>query len=381
MNLYEFEGKQLFLKHGISTPKGVVIHRGDDIKDLYLQLSCNKVVVKAQILSGKRGKHGGIVFCETVEEVEQACLDLFSSDICGQYVASIYIEEQLSIVEEHYISIVYDTNKKQPMIVYSDRGGVDIEDVDSKYIQRIPLDICDETISSSLPYAQELWACFKHEDTRVVEINPLVKTTQGEWVAADAKVAIDDDAFYRHDEWQALTPRTMMGRPATDREILVQEIDKGEKYYQGTAGKYIEMDGDIALILIGGGASIANMDALKNVGLTPANYTEYSGNPPLEKVYKLSKLVLSKPGIKGLWVCGAVSNFTNVRDTFQGLADALDEVKPTYPIVIRRAGPFDAEGFALMKACAKRNGLDMKLFGKDIPMGETAAVLAQMVSS
>jgi len=171
----------------------------------------------------------------------------------------------------------------------------------------------------------------------------------------------------------------MLGRPATQREIEVKKIDEGEKYYQGTAGKYIEMDGDIACLFIGGGASIANMDALSDVGLKAANYTEYSGNPPREKVRDLTKIVLSKPGIKGLWIVGVVSNFTNVKETFMGTADALAEIMPEYPIVVRRDGPFGKEGKEYFMNFAQEKGLDITWFGKDVPMSETAKVLAEKV--
>jgi citryl-CoA synthetase large subunit len=226
---------------------------------------------------------------------------------------------------------------------------------------------------------QNLWNCFINEDARVVEINPLVKTADGQWYAADAKVALDDDAFYRHPEWKVLEPRTSLPRPPTEREIAAAKIDEGEAYYRGTASKYIELDGDIAILFSGGGASIANMDALIKAGGKPANYTEYSGNPPREKVAALAKVVLSKPGLKGLWIAGGVANFTNVADTFQGIVDALDELKPSYPIVVRRAGPHEEEGMRIMKECGERNGLTMKLFGKETSMSETAGVLMGMV--
>jgi citryl-CoA synthetase large subunit len=379
MNLYEFEGKQLFAKHGIVTPRGVVVRRGDDVVTAYASLGVADVVVKAQVLSGKRGKNNGIRFCSTVEAVVEAVSDLFSIHIRDQQVTAVLIEEKLQIAEEQYLSIVYNTNTKQPMIVYSTKGGMDIEDVDDSDIKKILVDITHPSIPDTIPFAQELWNCFLQEDCRVAEINPLVKTIDGRFVAADAKIALDDDAFYRHTEWESLEPRTMLGRPPTEREMEAKKIDEGEKYYQGTAGKYIEMDGDIALILNGGGASIANMDALIQAGLSPANYTEYSGNPPREKVYQLAKVVLSKPGIKGLWMCGVVANFTNVKETFMGIIDALDEIKPTYPIVVRRDGPESDAGFALLQECAQRNNLNIKMFRKETGMSETAGVLAQMI--
>ena len=431
MNLYEFEGKQLFEKYGIKIPRGVVVRRNEDVADVFsaqggsaLGGKVAEVVVKAQVLSGKRGKNNEIRFCKTQEEVIEAVEDLFHMDVRGQYVIAVRIEEKLEIAEEQYLSIIYNTNTKQPMIIYSSEGGVDIEDVGEEKIEKYSLDIRNSELnvisteaqrSGEIPSSgdeiprlpsvarddvkgifQNLWNIFLAEDCRLVEINPLVRTTHGEWYAADAKVAIDDDAFYRHNpeaierakekgkevpsNWDAFEPRTMMGRQPTQREIAVQHIDTGEKYYQGTAGKYIEMDGDIAVLFSGGGASIANMDALKQNRLEPANYTEYSGNPPREKVYALAQIVLSKPGLRGLWIAGGVANFTNVEETFHGIVDALDEIKPTYPIVIRRAGPFEKEGMALMRACAERNGLNIKLFGKEVSMGETASILAEEVN-
>ncbi len=408
MNLYEFEGKKLFEKHGIVTPKGVVVRRGDDARMKIEELRIKNFVVKAQVLSGKRGKNNGIRFCSSVEDGVAAINDLFKLNISGQYVAAVLIEEELSIAEEHYLSITYDTNKKQPVVIYSRQGGMDIEDVPEEKIEKTWVDVRSETTPYSPPsqggdtssgrndsltppyegggrgwssVVQSLWSCFLTEDTRLVEINPLVKTADGQWVAADAKVAIDDDAFFRHEEWNQLEPRTMMGRLPTEREVAVKKIDEGEAYYRGTAGKYIELDGDIAMILNGGGASIANMDALIKAGLKPANYTEYSGNPPREKVYQLAKIVLSKPALRGLWMAGVVANFTNIKETFLGIIDALDEIKPTYPIVVRRDGPESQEAFALMRECATRNNFNIKLFTKETSMSETAKVLAEMVNA
>lgn len=384
MNLYEFEGKQLFAKHGLKIPRGVMVRRGDDVAVKYSDLGISEVVVKAQVLSGKRGKNNGIKFGHSVAEVVAACEELFSNSIRGQQVAAVLIEEKLQIAEEHYVSVTYDTNRRQPMLIYSAAGGVDIEDVPVEKITRINLDIRNDQLpeaQASWDWAQKLYAVFKAEDARVAEINPLVKTVSGEWVAADAKIALDDDAFYRHKEWETLEPRTMLGRAPTEREVAVKKIDEGENYYRGTAGKYIEMDGDIGLILNGGGASIANMDALLAVGLEPANYTEYSGNPPREKVYQLAKIVLAKPGLRGLWMCGVVANFTNIKDTFMGIVDALDEVKPQYPIVVRRDGPESAEAKQLIMECAERNHLNLKWFGKETSMAETAQVLAEMVNA
>ena len=380
MNLYEFEGKNIFKKYGIATPKSVLLRREDDAEEKYKELGLKDVVVKAQVLSGKRGKNSGILFASDVDGVKEAVEKIFSSNIRGQYVAAVLMEEKLDIAQEHYLSVTYDTNKKQPVLIYSTQGGMDIEDVPEEKIQKQYFDIRQTEIKSDIPFANELWQIFLKEDTRVVEINPLVKTNNGDFVAADAKIAIDEDAFFRHKDW-AFEPRTMLGRLPTEREIEATKVDGGEAYYRGTAGKYIEMDGDIATLFSSAGASISNMDALLKAGLKPANYTEYSGNPPREKVNQVTKLVLSKPGLKGLWIVGGVANFTNVEETFRGVIDVLDKVKPTYPIVVRRAGPFEKEGMALMQECAIRNNLNMKLFGKETSMDVTAQTLAEMVKN
>ena len=141
MNLYEFEGKKLFEKHGIAIPRGIAVERGDFPKEAYDRLGVPDVVVKAQILSGKRGKNGAIRFCRNADEAERACKEIFSMDVRGQYVAQIRMEEKLDIVEEQYLSITYDTNAKQPVLVYSREGGMDIEDVHQENIIKVPLDV------------------------------------------------------------------------------------------------------------------------------------------------------------------------------------------------------------------------------------------------
>lgn len=399
MNLYEFEGRKLFEKHGIKVPRGVVVRRGDNFVEKYNELGAKDVVVKVQILSGKRGKNNGIRFCSSVEEVDLAVNELFNMQIRGQYVTAILITEKIEIAEEHYLSITYDTSTKQPVLVYSREGGMEIEEVKDEKIEKIGLDVrfpllgkegtgvVENQPSLTPPFqggeifdiAKSLWQCFLTEDCRVVEINPLVKTQAGEWLALDAKIALDDDAFFRHEEWKDFESRTMLGRLPTERENEVRKIDEGEAYYRGTAGKYIELDGDIAVLFSGGGASIANMDALIKTGLKPANYTEYSGNPPREKVYALTKIVLSKPNLKGLWIVGGVANFTDIAETFGGIVDALNEIKPNYPIVVRRAGPNEDEGRRLMEECARKNNLILKYFGKEVSMSETTNELAKLI--
>jgi citryl-CoA synthetase large subunit len=381
MQLYEWEGKALMKASGIRVPRSVLVRKIEDVKSAFEELSCAQIVVKAQVLSGKRGKYGGIKIANSLDEVVKISSELLGGEINNRPVIALLFEEALDIVEEHYISITYDTLLRQPVFLVSSKGGVDIEDVPENDIQRNTLDVRSTNIELDIPFAKELWSCFLSSDARLMEVNPLVKTKDGDWYAVDAKVILDDDAAFRHKEWSEYELRSDLARLPTEREKAVLKIDAGENYYRGTAGKYIELDGDIAVLFSGGGASISNMDALMNAGLQPANYTEYSGNPPREKVYELTKIVLSKPGLKGLWIAGGVANFTNVDETFKGIIDALAEVKPEYPIVVRRAGPHAEEGMARMQDCALQYGLKMKLFGKETSMTETASVLSEMLAT
>lgn len=379
MNLYEYEGKQLFSASGIAIPRGVVVRNSANAAAAYRTLHVGTVMVKAQIMSGKRGKVGGVLQARDEEAVVTACQRFFAQPLNGHDVTAVLIEERLPIARECYASITFDTRTRTPVFLWSEHGGGDIEEGRDAARVVTPIDMRAERLHCDYPYAQALWNCFRKNDLRLAEINPLIETTDGRWVAADAKVAIDDDAFFRHDEWREYTDRSSMGRVPTQRELAVRSIDAGEHYYRGTASKYIEMDGDVAVLFSGGGASIANIDAMQTVGLAPANYTEYSGNPPREKVAALSHAVLTKEGLRGLWIAGGVANFTNIAETFKGIIDTLDVLRPSYPIVVRRAGPHDDEGMALMRACAKRHGLRMRLFGKDVSMSASVRVLADMI--
>ncbi len=219
-----------------------------------------------------------------------------------------------------------------------------------------------------------MFEAFLEEDARLLEINPLAKTEEG-YVVLDAMMDLEDDASFRHE--RNFPDRTVMKREKTDREVRAEKIDEDD--HRGVAGKYTELEGDIAMMLAGGGASLTNMDALIEYGGDPANYTEYGGNPPSEKVYRLSKVIMSKPGLNGLWHVGGTANNTDVERTMDGFIKALREEKPDYPIVIRRDGPHADEAFENLRKVREELDLNMKLFRNDKPMTESAEDLMEMV--
>ena len=373
MKLHEHEAKEILKKRGLKTPeKGL----GKEEKEY---------VVKAQIFSNNRKEKGGIRFAKNRKEAEAEKQEMIGGRIDTEEVKDVLVEEQIDFTEEYYVSFIYDTDTRKPSMIFSREGGTGIE---GREASKLPLEDDSQfrfrqflkeqgfegkeivKLGSTL---QKLSQAFLEEDARLLEVNPLAQTKEG-YVVLDAMMDLDDDANYRHN--RDLPDRSDLGREKTERELKAEKIDEDD--HRGVAGKYTELDGDIGMMLAGGGASLTNMDALIEYGGKPANYTEYGGNPPTEKVYRLSKVILSKE-LNGLWHVGGTANNTDILRTMKGFIQALEEEKPDYPIVIRRDGPHADEAFELLHEKKEELDLNMKLFRNDKPMTESAEDLMQMV--
>ncbi len=388
MLLYEFEGKQLFKKCGILIPKSQLIESESQRVTVKAPL-----VLKAQTLSGNRAKGGGIVQVISDKALVTSLQKLFKSTINGEKVEKVLVEEmvvrQLADEKEYYLSFSYSTETRGPVLTFGG-GGTGAEEKGAK---TYPVDILAHlrgelklTSGSHLggvfpkelmDTTQKLWEVFTKYDCELAEINPLVVDKQGKVWALDSKVILDDDADFRREE--KFPERNLFGRAPTSAEIEARKIDEGD--HRGTAGSvYWDLEGDIAVIAAGGGGSIVNMDALIALGGKPANYTEHSGNPPREKLKKLTKIVLSKPGLKGCWFVGGTANFTDIYETLMGFVEGLRELrpKPTYPMVIRRGGPRDKEAFEALKEIGKKEGFDFRLYGRETPMTSTAKIIVDL---
>ncbi|MDP2671581.1 MAG: ATP citrate lyase citrate-binding domain-containing protein [bacterium] len=372
MNLYEFEGLQLFDKAEIPTPKRVLVNSTEELNKVDFP---GPYVAKAQVLSGKRGKSGLIKILDNLDEKEIARL-LASSN------GRVLIEEKLVAEKEYYLSITYSTKRRQPVILFSEAGGVDIEAV--KNVQEFPVDLTLDFSFKKLDpevntIVEKLWKVFTQNDARLAEINPLFKTKAG-LVAVDAKVILDDDALSRHEDL-SFEPRDVIGKKPTEEELAAAEIDKED--HRGSAGSsYMQLEGNIGIIAAGGGGSLVNMDALVALGGEPANYTEHSGNPPREKIEKLTKVVLGKTGLIGCWLVGATANFTDMYETLSGFVDGLRAIKPKpdYPIVIRRGGPRWEEAKAMLEKVKQEEGFDLHIFGPETPMTSTAKTMVELAN-
>ena len=372
MKLHEHEAKDILEQRGLKTP----FRKLEEGKEY---------VVKAQLLTNKRADMGAIKYAKKVEEAEALKQEMMGAEFRGIEPEKALIEEKIDFEEEYYVSFIYDTDTRKPAMIFSREGGSGIE---SREASKLPLEDDSqfrfrqflkeqgfegkEIIKLGITL-QKIFKAFLEEDARMLEVNPLAKTDDG-YVVLDAMMDLEDDASYRHD--RDFPERTATGEEKTERELRAEKIDEDD--HRGVAGKYTELDGDIGMMLAGGGASLTNMDALIEYGGEPANYTEYGGNPPTEKVYELSKVIMSKD-LNGLWHVGGTANNTDILRTMKGFVQALEEERPDYPIVIRRDGPHADEAFELLREKKEELGLNMKLFRNDTPMTKTAETLMEMI--
>jgi citryl-CoA synthetase large subunit len=377
MILYEYEGKELLAKAGIKVPGSQLLTSPDEKISIPFPL-----VLKAQVLSGKRAREGGIVMVEKTDASRQL-VQMFEKSINNEKVEKILVEEKVDIEREFYISISYDTDTRSPILSLSESGGTGIEE---RGVVTAKIDVLDRSTKSNLideDVLNTLVELFFSSDCTLLEINPLVLTKKRTWVALDAKIKLDDDAKSRHKDW-VYHQRFPAGKTPTQYEIDAKKIDEND--YRGTAGStYFDLGGDIAVLSSGGGISLTAMDALIAAGGKPANFTEYSGNPPKEKVVKLTKIVLSKPKINGLWVVGTVAaNFTDIYETLSGLIEGLREAevelgkKFDFPIVIRRGGPRDVEAFEMLREV---KDFKLTLQGEEVSIAGSAKIMTDLAST
>jgi succinyl-CoA synthetase beta subunit len=389
MKLKEFEGKELLKELGIPVPQSTLLTQNNQNIGIGMEKG---IVLKAQTLSGKRKEKGGILFPQSRIDVQSMLQELYGKEIEGEIVQEILVEEKITIAKEYYLSLSIDTRTRNVLLVFSSQGGSGVEDVKEfnsihlNVLRGLPAYKAREMLvewgidgkemlrlSSVLCKAYTL---FRKRDMRLLEINPIIIDDEGNPIAGDCKVILDDDGIRR----QKLPFELRTGdRKKTELELAANNID--EDNHKGVAGRsFVELDGDIAVLASGGGASLIAMDALINYGGKPANYTEYSGNPPKEKVKRLTEVTLSKPGLKGCWVVGGTANFTRIDDTLAGFLEALIEIRPTYPILVRRAGPGDKEAFAMLKDAAEKYNLDIHLYGQETPITLSAKYMAELVN-
>lgn len=333
MNLYEYQGKDLFRKFGIPVPDGYMISALSDIKTYD-----KPVVVKSQILLGGRGKSGGIKFAKNQQELNQAVEDLLGSKIRDYTVRSLLIEEMIHISKEFYVSVALNRSERKPVMIASPSGGVEIESVPDEKIKRKNLDpllgystFIGKDFSSFMGFDKDLSAqfnkildgmykLFSKYDCELVEINPLVLTAEGKLIAADSKVVVDNDSLFRHKDLSFEDP---------ERTPLEKEAN--EKGYS-----FVELDGKIGVIANGAGLTMATLDALTLHKGKPRNFLDLGGTDSTDIVVNAFDLVLkAKPEAILVNIFGGVTKCDTVAS---GIVEAKNKFNIKQPLVVRLSG-------------------------------------------
>lgn len=369
MKLIEADGKRLLKEAGIEVPAGV-----------FLSLDATAwpagapwpgpVYVKSQVLQGRRGKLGLLRRCARPDGLP-AALDELRQTLGAIPCAGFLCEPECATAAEWFLSVDYDRAAAEPRVAVTAMGGANVFAATSFAardfaLQKYPPEIKD-VIRRLLQLAEK-------NDAWRAEINPLAERVGGGFVALDAKIELDDAAAFRHPEWKDLHVLPALGRAATERERAYDEFLK-QAGHRGTFGRYLELDGDVALILSGGGASLLALDAMRAAGGRAANYLEVSGNPEPESLREAAKIVLSKPGLRGVWIAGSFANFTDIQATCGAVLRAVDDLGLVVPIVIRRDGPNADAALRESLRWSASHGVPLVFHRADTSLEDSARVL------
>ncbi len=353
MKLHEYQSKQIFSRYRIPIPRGRVAATAIEAKHIAEELG-GRVVVKAQVLVGGRGKAGGVKLANNPEEAEQFATQILSMTIKGLPVRKVLVDEAASIEQEIYLGITNDRTAKKPVIMASSAGGVEIEEVARTNPEKIvkvhinPLigikEYQTRDIASAIDLPREcwkqfgeiligLWGVFNDKDATLAEINPLVIGKDRKLTALDGKMLIDDNALFRHPDLSELRD--------TD-EDAPSEIE-ARKY----GLTFIKLDGNIGCMVNGAGLAMASMDILKLFGGEPANFLDIGGGAGADKVAAAMRIILSDPNVKAI-LFNIFGGITRCDEVARGILTAMAEVKPKVPMVVRLVGTNAKEGRELL---------------------------------
>ena len=355
MKLHEYQSKLIFAQHGIPIPKGRVATNAAEAKAFAQELG-RRVVVKAQVLVGGRGKAGGIRLAGSPEEAEEVATQILTMHIKGLPVRKVLVDEAADIQAEIYLGITNDRASRCAVMISSAEGGVDIEEVarsDPEKIVRIHIDpmlglrdyqVRDLAASIELHHdlwrdlvgiARGLYEAFVDCDASLAEINPLVIMKDGRLVALDGKMVLDDNALFRHPDLVELRD--------------VDEEAPAEREARKFGLSYVKLDGNIGCMVNGAGLAMATMDIITLFGGEPANFLDIGGGAGSEKVAAALELILQDRNVKAV-LFNIFGGITRCDEVARGILMALEEVKPKVPMIVRLVGTNEEEGRNLLAA-------------------------------
>ena len=362
MKLHEYQAKDIFLKYGIPVPKGKVATTSSQAATATFDIG-EPVVVKAQVHAGGRGKAGGVKLVKSPGEAESFASNLLKSNLVtyqtgpeGVPVNSVLIEEAINISEEFYLGMVIDGSSKGVVAIASKEGGVNIEEVAEKTPEKIitiPIDpvlglqpfqgrkiayelgLNQENIRKTADLIQKLYAVFIDNDATLIEINPLVLTSDNQILAADAKLDIDDDSIFRHQEIKNISDISQ----EDTLEVEARDFDIN----------YVKLDGNIGCIVNGAGLAMATMDVASSAGASPANFLDIGGGATEEKVAKALSLVLSDNNVKAVLV-NLFGGILRCDIAAKGFVMCIEESQNfSIPLIVRMLGTNAEEGIEILK--------------------------------
>lgn len=350
MKLFEYEAKQLFAKYGIGTPAGSLATTVAQAKEIASKIN-RPVALKSQVLVAGRGKAGGILFADSPAEAERAAAQLLGKRIKGVKVQSLWVEEKISIKRELYFSITVDRANRCYVAVASSEGGVDIEQTARTSPEKIVKVFVDPVYGLRAYHARHVAKRLGYDgnqmnnlatvflrhyrlaldvDAELAEMNPLVETAEGKFVAADTRLIIDDNAMFRHQEFKS--------RPLEEAELTPQELEA-----QKSGLAYVKLDGDVGIVGNGAGLVMATLDAIQLCGGRPANFLDVGGGASADMVAAALGVVLSDPNVKVVFV-NILGGITRCDEVANGILDAKKRVGLDKPMVIRLVGTNEEEG-------------------------------------
>jgi succinyl-CoA synthetase beta subunit len=353
MDLLEYQGKQLFARHGIPVPNGRPATTLDEALDAADAIGY-PCVVKAQVQIGGRGKLGGIKVAQNKDEAREHASNILGMDIRGLTVHELWIEEASQIEDEWYTSIVFDRAAKAPLIMLSTKGGMDIEAVaeeDPGAIASLHVDpllgfqdfhgrrlafeagIPEDLIRPTGAMIAKLYEAFVAEDAMLVEVNPLIVTPERQLRALDAKVTLDDNALFRHPENASLR------NPSAE--------DPQEQMAKERGLTYVKLDGDVGILGNGAGLVMSTLDVVAQAGGKPANFLDAGGGSKADAIVSAVEVILSDQKVKAV-LFNIFGGITRCDEVAKGLIEAFEQVKPEVPFVVRLDGTNDEEGRRLL---------------------------------
>ena len=351
MKIHEYQGKELFRKFGVPTPRGFPAFSVDEAVDAAKKLGGGVWVVKAQIHAGGRGKGGGVKVAKSLEEVRKLASSILGMQLKthqtgpeGQKVRRLLVEEGADIKKELYVGMVVDRGSQKVVLMASSEGGMDIEEVAAKTpekIRKIAIDpaqgladadadeialgigIPQSALAQGRALFKALYRCFWETDASLVEVNPLIVTGQNQVIALDSKINFDDNALFRHPDIAAL-------RDLDEEDPAEVEASKHDL-------NYIQLDGNIGCLVNGAGLAMATMDIIKFYGGSPANFLDVGGGATTEKVTEAFKIMLKTPALKAILV-NIFGGIMRCDVIAQALVDASKAVSLHVPLVVRLEG-------------------------------------------